>query len=373
MIAANILTRPSTHFQGRTYLKLAEVAEALGVSQSQARLLVDEGALGPIHKTTGGHRRISASEVYQYVYGVAEESEQGSSVDGPMIVGVARVSSAGQSRAVGSSDKSSLEHQVDRIDSYCLERWGKRSDEMLKSVGSGLNFDRPELLALIEGMVSGKYKGAYIVCTDFTRLCRFGVQLIEYLAKIGGCEIVYTMDDRDEKGENETLVDDILGIMTHFTAKASGAKAKKALKVNLDEESLRDAYKMYKHEGYSYRHIAKVFTEEGRKDGKGRKYTRNVVRACLMEHWDSLESLFDSGATPSTSFDKFVSEKVRKASDSVRLTRTRLMDIYASWCNDNDLAPMSSKKVSEVTKRLQWETVLNVKGSVSFKSLSVLR
>ena len=74
-----------------------------------------------------------------------------------------------------------------------------------RSVGSGLNFYRPELLALIEDILAGKFRGGFIVCTDFTRLARFGVRSLEKIAEFGGCQIVYTMDEREAKTTNETL------------------------------------------------------------------------------------------------------------------------------------------------------------------------
>ena len=90
--------------------------------------------------------------------------------------------------------------------------------------------------------------------TDFSRICRFGIKLFEHICKLGGATIVYTMDERQAKTSNETLVDDVLGVLTHFTAKASGEKAKKALKIVMDQEALQAGYRLYK-EGYSFRHI----------------------------------------------------------------------------------------------------------------------
>ena len=319
------------------FIRIQEAADFLGVSLNTCRSLADSGQLGPIHRTLGNHRRLEARAVYTYAYGETPEESESSA---GKLIGVIRVSSRGQATTVGSSDKSSLDHQRERIISYCMEKYGREPDEIISSVGSGLNFDRPEFLSMIERITNGDLRGATLIATDFTRLCRFGIRMVEHLCQLGGVEIEYTMDEREAKTENETLVDDILSIMTHFTAKVSGNKARKALKVIMDPDSLKEAYHLYK-AGYSYRHISKILDEHGRVDPKGRRYTRGVVRQNLLDQWEYLEVTFGGDQQQRTSFEDFVQEKIRRASQKTLVSLKRILEVYSDWCEVRDIVPMS--------------------------------
>lgn len=265
------------------WLKLADAAEFLGVSQTTARLLADGGELGPVHTTPGGHRRISYDGLAMYAYG---ERTGGSGAAGRLI-GLCRVSSRKQASKTGRAEKSSLEHQEERVRDFCKRTHNRQPDEMILSVGSGMNFSRPEFLALLKRVVSGELRGATIVATDCTRVCRFGIELVEYLCEWGGVKIDYS--NPEATSENESLVEDVLAILTHFTARVSGNKARLALRVEMDPEHLQTAYRLYK-QGKTYAEIERSFLAAGLKDGKGRDYSRAVIRSRLTESWDVLEA-----------------------------------------------------------------------------------
>lgn len=281
---------PPYPFNGTRFIKVRQASEFLNVSQAQLRLLCDSGDVHTI-KTLGGHRLIDARSLYQHAYGLTPEE----SADSPaqrkqgLLIGMVRVSSRGQSKAKGDSDKSSLQHQEDRIRNYAEKKYGVRDFEILRSIGSGLSYDRKELLDLIKRMISQELKGAVLILTSKDRLCRFGWELIQYLADFGGVTIEYCCAD-DEQTENESLTEDVLSVLTHFTAKVSGNKARKILKVVMDEKALLIAYKM-KRKGASYEAIAKRFDDEGRTDQKNRRYSPNIIRKNLLENRETLENL----------------------------------------------------------------------------------
>ncbi len=181
------------------------------------------------------------------------------------------MSSAGQNVAQGASDKSSLEHQRDRVLEYITNRWGSEATTTwYKSVGSGLNFERPAFLELVSDLLAGKYKGGYVVATDFTRICRFGIRLLEHICKLGGAEIIYTLGGSEDKSANESMVDDVLSVLTHFTAKASGAKTAKILSVNVPPAKVKYILELSQR-GYSIQAIVAQLEKEGLgKDDRGR-------------------------------------------------------------------------------------------------------
>ncbi|MFH1267089.1 MAG: recombinase family protein [Planctomycetota bacterium] len=315
-----------------------------------------------------GHRRFHIKEIEAWL-GVTHNSE---SLGTNKLIAMIRVSSRGQATPVGNSDKSSLDHQRERIVSHCITRYNRPPDLLLESIGSGLNFDRPELLELVRMLVSGDAKGGVIVATDFTRICRFGIQLVEYLAKIGECRVEF-MDDRESKSFNETLTDDVLAILTHYTAKASGEKTRKALKVVMDEDSLQEAYRLQR-EGYSYRHIEKVFNKQRRGDGKGRRFTRGVIRVNILENLPMLESLLGKETRATTSFDQFCREHVRKGSAKLRLSRKTIIQRYRAWIKKGERGqPLTERKISLVVKRRGWPQVFDVNGCVVYCGLSLVK
>jgi len=368
MVTASLSSCP-TAFNGSRFIKIQTAATFLGVSLNTCRSLADSGQLGPIHRTLGNHRRLEARAVYAYAYG-DDEFEQGDSQG--RLVGIIRVSSRSQSKTVGSSDKSSLDHQRERIVAYCLEKYGREPDEIIESVGSGLNFDRPEFLGMIKRVVSGDLRGATIVATDFTRICRFGIRLVEFLFELGGVEIEYSMDEREAKSLNESLVDDVLSILQHFCARVSGNKARKAVKVIMDPDSLKEAHALYK-QGYSYRHIAKVLEQQGKADSKGRRFSRAIVRQNLLDQWEYLEATFNDNQQQQTSFETFVQKRIRKASEKTRLGLKRILQVYEAWCVEQEITPMCFKKISPIIKKLGWVPLYDVKKCRLYGGLVLLK
>ena len=368
MQASINVSRPSYPFNGKTTLKISEACQFLGLSPNTVRNLCDTGQI-LTHRSLGSHRRLDARSVWAFAYG-DENFGQEEFID--RLVGIIRVSSRSQSKTVGSSDKSSLDHQRDRIVAYCLDKYGREPDEIIESVGSGLNFDRPEFLDMIKRIVSGELRGATLVATDFTRICRFGIRLVEFLCGLGDVKIEYSMDEREAKSMNESLVDDVLSILTHFTAKISGNKARKALKVTLDPDSLKDAYHLYK-QGYSYRHISKVFAQQGKADTKGRKFSRAIIRQNLLENWEYLETTFSNDQQPKTSFEKFVEQKIRKVSDKTKLSLKRIREVYEEWCGQSGITPLPLKKITPIIQRLGWKAEYDVKKCRLYAGLSLLK
>ena len=86
---------------------------------------------------------------------------------------------------------------------YIESRYPGATVEWYVSVGSGLNFERPEFLRLIGDILAGKYKGGRVIASTFDRVCRFGIRLVEHLCSIGDCELEYVLgeDDGEKTGK----------------------------------------------------------------------------------------------------------------------------------------------------------------------------
>jgi putative resolvase len=133
----------------------------------------------------------------------------------------ARVSSHGQ--------KSDLERQVE----FLISNYP--GCEVVKDIGSGLNFKRKGLLALLERVLSGDI--GMVVIANKDRLCRFGFDLITWLAQRSGCKIL-VLNNHLLSPEGEML-EDVLAIINVFSCKLYGLrKYKQKIKEDPDLQGL---------------------------------------------------------------------------------------------------------------------------------------
>ena len=105
--------------------------------------------------------------------------------------------------------------------------------EIIKDIGSGLNFKRKGLITLLENSAKGFVKE--VVVAHKERLCRFGFELLEWFFSFYKVKLVILEQDR--MSADEELSKDILAIIHVFSCRANGRrKYKKKEKTELSEE-----------------------------------------------------------------------------------------------------------------------------------------
>lgn len=100
--------------------------------------------------------------------------------------------------------------------------------ELIKDIGSGLNFKREGFTKMVERVCRGDI--TRIVVTYKDRLMRFGYDLFKQICKENNCEImVYSKEHEllDVASEEETreLQEDLLSIINVFVARRNGKRA----------------------------------------------------------------------------------------------------------------------------------------------------
>jgi hypothetical protein len=127
------------------------------------------------------------------------------------------------------SQKSDLERQIEfLVSSY-------PGCEVIKDIGSGLNFKRKGLLALLERILSGDV--GMVVVANKDRLCRFGFDLVSWLAERSECKVL-VLNNHVLSPEREML-EDVLAIIDVFSCKLYGLrKYKQKIKEDPDLQSL---------------------------------------------------------------------------------------------------------------------------------------
>lgn len=118
-----------------------------------------------------------------------------------------RVSSHGQ--------KDDLERQVEYMKDIYPDY------DLIKDVGSGLNFKRKGLLRIMDMAIRGEIEELVIAYKD--RLARFGYDFLEYQIKKYSQGKITVINDENETVEEE-LTKDLLQIMNVFVAKMNGMR-----------------------------------------------------------------------------------------------------------------------------------------------------
>jgi predicted site-specific integrase-resolvase len=147
------------------------------------------------------------------------------SKSGRVTICYARVSSYDQ--------KADLTRQISLLESFsAAQGW---TYEVIQDLGSGLNYQKKGLKKIIKMICSGSVER--LVITHKDRLLRFGAELIFSLCEIFGTEIVIINAQEDTSFEDD-LVQDVLEIITVFSARLYGSRSRKNKKLI---DALQDA------------------------------------------------------------------------------------------------------------------------------------
>lgn len=92
--------------------------------------------------------------------------------------------------------------------------------EIIKDIGSGINFKRKGLQTLLDRLMQGDKRELIVACGD--RLARFGFELIQYMVEQNGGQIV-VLDNTVHCPESE-LTSDLLCILHVFSCRMHGLR-----------------------------------------------------------------------------------------------------------------------------------------------------
>ena len=138
-------------------------------------------------------------------------------------------------RVSSHDQKEDLKRQILVLESFCASHgW---EFEILQDLGSGLNYNKRGLRTLIKEICSGKVNR--LVITHKDRLLRFGAELIFSLCEQFGAEVII-INSTEEGTFEDDLVQDVLEIITVFSARLYGARSRKNKKI---VEALQSAAK----------------------------------------------------------------------------------------------------------------------------------
>ena len=192
------------------YYSSKTVTQLLGVTAQTLRNWDKEGKLKPTYTKSNGYRYYSEESILSYT----QERKTKKNLN---VIGYARVSSKKQS--------DDLERQVENIKTYLSNKY--ETFEIITDIGSGINYNKPGLLKLIEKI--NKKEVDLIVVLYKDRLLRFGFELVEHFANLNNVKIEIL--DKIDKTEDEELVEDLVQIITVFSCKIQGKRKGKTKQI----------------------------------------------------------------------------------------------------------------------------------------------
>ena len=122
------------------------------------------------------------------------------------------------------NQKNDLMHQID----FMKEKYPNY--EIIKDIGSGLNFKRVGLKKLINYAINGEINTIVIAYKD--RLCRFGFDLLEFIIDKYSNGKIIVLNEKHLSPEEE-LTHDLVSIINVFSARINGLRTYKKKIENL--------------------------------------------------------------------------------------------------------------------------------------------
>ncbi len=123
-------------------------------------------------------------------------------------------------RVSSSKQKRDLQKQI----SFLTQEYPEH--KVISDVGSGISIKRKGFKTLLEQILEGNVEE--IVVANKDRLSRFSFKLIQLICRKFGTRIIVA-NKQKTKSDNEELADDIISIITVFTAKYYGSRKYKLL------------------------------------------------------------------------------------------------------------------------------------------------
>lgn len=184
----------------------------LGVSISTLRRWDGDGILRAERSPTG-HRRYNVSAISSF---------------NPLRLtdGHCELPTVAYARVSSHDQKPDLERQVKVLEMYCASQgWKYR---VIQDLGSGMNYSKKGLRELLS-LIADRHIGRLVV-THKDRLLRLGAELVFAMCEMANVEVVI-INQGDETSFEEELANDVLEIITVFSARLYGARSHKNKKL----------------------------------------------------------------------------------------------------------------------------------------------
>ncbi|MUG96720.1 IS607 family transposase [Scytonema sp. UIC 10036] len=193
-------------------ISIGDAAKELGVSTKTLRRWADSGKIKSERSPTG-QRRFFLADIKRIT---PRDLKQ---LDERITINYARVSSHDQ--------KADLVRQAQVLEAFSSANgW---QFETIQDLGSGLNYQKKGLQRLLKRIMQGDV--SRLVLTHKDRLLRFGAELVFAICEEFETEVVIINKTNEEITFEQELVQDMIELITVFSARMYGARSKKNKKL----------------------------------------------------------------------------------------------------------------------------------------------
>ena len=182
------------------YYSAKTVTKILGVTAQTLRNWDKENKLKPTYVKSNGYRYYSEESILAYT----QERKTKKNLN---VIGYIRVYK---------ENEIELSKQKENIEKYLKERY--EHYEIIEDIGSGINYNKPGLLKLIEKI--NKKEVDVIVVLYKDRLLRFGFELVEHFASLNNVKIEVL--DKIDKTQDKELLETLKEIIADTKDKIKG-------------------------------------------------------------------------------------------------------------------------------------------------------
>ncbi len=205
---------------------------------------------------------------------------------------------------------------------------------------------------------------------------RFGRTLFETLCSASDTEILYThpiISDDDKNADINEITNDVIAIMTNFTAKISARKASEVVKIPMDSETLKLGLSLVR-EGYSFRFIEREFRRLNIRDHKGKFYTRGIIYRRIMENRNIVSLLTGNTEEPEIkkgTFNDFWSKHITKSGNpTYQISHSAIVKAYQRFCDKGGYEAISNQNLSGLMQKKDLVKKRTAKGFV-YEGISI--
>ena len=193
------------------FVPIGQASKILGVSIQTLRNWEKTGRLLPDFVSADRTRRYSRRRLLSITGLTNSETKE----DQKVTIAYARVSTNEQ--------KEDLSRQIELLELFCAKNGF--TYEVISDSGSGMNYRKKGLKKLFDTLLNDKVER--LVITHKDRLLRFGAELVFTICEIKGVEVIILNKGDETVGFEEELANDVLEIITVFSAKLYGSRSKK--------------------------------------------------------------------------------------------------------------------------------------------------
>jgi predicted site-specific integrase-resolvase len=269
--------------------------------------------------------------------------------DGVPVALIARVSSNKQARGYNKEEESDLTRQEDKLEAWIKANIEGAQITKYSRIGSGLFYEHPTFLKLVDDLLAGKYR--YAVCTHRDRACRYGFSMLERIAARGGCKLIVLSDVDEEEKEKEktfaeTIAEDVISLLTHTAARYHGKRAAETTSKNVSPQCVERMIELRK-ANHPITGIVRQLNEEGytmkRKNGNEEPVSDNIV--LRYSNSNGIESALVAVSSVGskqhpTPLDDFLAARIEMTGNRKdKILNMQFHEEYSEYCAKRGLQP----------------------------------